>query len=83
MSIEIPRNNPTESQALSMAQFAGIELTKTQVDWYIEHRIGTVDKNTPEESSTPTNLSDQQLLEKILTAKQRHIFRLRYPNIFQ
>ena len=83
MSIEIPNNNPTKLQALYMASFAGIELTSGQITQYIQYRRGNFFHITPEEQSLELNLSDQRLLDKLLTPEQRPIFRLHYPNIFQ
>lgn len=77
-----PPKNPTESQARTMADHAGIVLTRGQIGWYVEHRLGIVNSKTPEEPSIPLDLSDQQLLVLALTPEQVSDFRRSYPNIF-
>jgi hypothetical protein len=82
MSIETSKYNPTELQAFVMAIQAKITLTPEQIKWYVEHRLGIFKHKSPEEPSIPLDLSDQRLLDKLLTPEQRFIFRSHFPNIF-
>lgn len=82
MSIEKLNTTPMELQALHMAKYVGIELAPEQIVKYVQLRQEGVNHQTPE-SSVLGDLSDQRLLDKLLTPEQRSIFRLHYPNIFQ
>jgi hypothetical protein len=83
MNTEILKNNSTESQALTMAHDTGIELTPEQIARYVQVRLGNFSHQKREDLSGLFNLSDQGILDEILTPEQRPIFRLHYPNIFQ
>jgi len=83
MSIETPKNL-TELHAQSMARNCGIELTSKQIARYVEFRQGDFSGH-PESNdlSVPIfNLSDQRLLDIILTEEQRVVFRSHYSSIF-
>jgi hypothetical protein len=83
MSIEIPKNL-TELRAVNMAKVSGIELTPKQLTQYVQYRHGNFSNHprTRDLSVPIFHLSDQRLLDVILTNKQRVVLSSYYPNIF-
>jgi len=69
-TLETPRN-PTEWQAFSMAEHAGIKLTLVQKDQYVEERLKMSNRE-----------SDQATLERLLRGRRAKQFRRSYLNIF-
>lgn len=73
-----------EQQAINMAKYAKITLTKGQIDNYIQEREKMPTGNEQEGCSKPWCLCDQQLLyETTLEEEQRGKFMDAYPNIFR
>ncbi|MFH1187035.1 MAG: hypothetical protein V1697_02575 [Candidatus Levyibacteriota bacterium] len=69
MSTERQSISKTKLQAKCIARIAGITLTDEQIGLYVKHRLGFSILKTSGKLSMPRGLSDQKLLERLLTPR--------------